>query len=212
MDPTRTLEVALGILDLPTPVEVSGRTRAGLDYKIAGTVQQTLLIDLPAGRTVFSDAGGMSWMSATVQMNTQGQGGLGGMLKRAVSGATVFIVDFTAHGGPGHVAFSTDFPGKVLAFELTGGPGIIMHKHAFLCAEKTVQLDIAFTRLVMLIFKRASGRGVCCWMNRERLFNFGVVMMILVVMWLAVGRTRWSILFSGGVIFTWHMLIPLFPC
>lgn len=136
----------MSIPDLPTPVEITGKTRAGLDYKIAGSVQQTLLVDLPAGRTVFSDAGGMSWMSASVQMNTQGQGGLGGMLKRAVSGATVFIVDFTAHGAPGHVAFSTDFPGKVLAFELAGGSGIIMHKHAFICAEKTVHLDIAFTR------------------------------------------------------------------
>lgn len=134
------------IPELPTPAEVDGRTSAGLDYKILGTVQQTLLVDLPAGRTVFSDAGAMSWMTAAVAMNTQGQGGLGGMLKRAVSGATVFIVDFTAAGGPGQVAFSTDFPGKVLAFELAGGQGVIMHKHAFLCAEKTVTLDIFFTR------------------------------------------------------------------
>src|ERR1041385_4599066 len=96
--------------DLPTPAETDGRTKAGLDYKILGTIQQTLLVDLPAGRTVYSDAGAMSWMTTTVVMNTQGQGGLGGMLKRAVSGATVFIVDFTADGGPGQVAFSTDFP------------------------------------------------------------------------------------------------------
>jgi uncharacterized protein (TIGR00266 family) len=136
----------MNIPDLPTPVEVTGRTGAGLPYKIAGTIQQTLLVDLPAGRTVFSDAGAMSWMTANVSMNTQGQGGLGGMLKRAVSGATVFIVDFTAEAGPGQVAFSTDFPGKVLPFELMSGQQVIMHKHAFLCAEKTVGLDIFFTR------------------------------------------------------------------
>ncbi len=136
----------MSIPDLPTPPEITGRTKAGLEYKIAGTVQQTLLIDLPAGRTVYSDAGAMSWMTSTVVMNTQGQGGLGGMLKRAVSGATVFIVDFTAERAPGHIAFSTDFPGKVLAFELDGERGIVMHKHAFICAEKTVALDIFFTR------------------------------------------------------------------
>lgn len=134
------------IPDLPTPAEIDGRTAAGLSYKVLGTIQQTLLVDLPAGRTVYSDAGAMSWMTATVGMNTQGQGGLGGMLKRAMSGATVFIVDFTAEGGPGQVAFSTDFPGKVLAFELSGGQGVVMHKHAFLCAEKTVSLDVFFTR------------------------------------------------------------------
>ncbi len=132
--------------DLPTPAEVDGSTRAGLAYRILGTIQQTLVVDLPAGRGVYSDAGGMSWMTASVVMNTQGQGGLGGMLKRAVSGASVFLVDFTAEGGPGQVAFATDFPGKVLPFELGGGPGVIMHKHAFLCAEKSVSLDIFFTR------------------------------------------------------------------
>jgi uncharacterized protein (TIGR00266 family) len=136
----------MSIPDLPTPAEVDGRTNAGLAYKILGTIQQTLIVDLPAGRTVYSDAGGMSWMTATVAMNTQAQGGLGGMLRRAVSGATPFIVDFTAEGGPGQIAFSTDFPGKILPFELSGGMGVIMHKHAFLCAEKSVTLDIFITR------------------------------------------------------------------
>jgi uncharacterized protein (TIGR00266 family) len=143
---TDAKEECVTIPDLPTPAEVDGRTSAGLSYKILGTIQQTLLVDLPAGRTIYSDAGAMSWMTASIGMNTQGQGGLGGMLKRAVSGATVFIVDFTAEHGPGQIAFSTDFPGKVLAFELGGGQGIVMHKHAFLCAEKTVILDVYFTR------------------------------------------------------------------
>jgi len=133
------------IPDLPTPAEIDGTTRAGLPYRILGTVQQTLIVDLPAGRTVYSDAGAMSWMTASVAMNTQGQGGIGGMLKRAMSGATVFVVDFTAEGAAGQVAFSTDFPGKVLAFELQG-QSIVMHKHAFLCAEKTIALDVYFTR------------------------------------------------------------------
>ena len=79
-------------------------------------------------------------------MNTKSGGGLGGMLKRAVSGATAFIIDFEAAGQPGQVAFTTDFPGKILAIELDTGQTVIMHKHAFLCAEKTVALDVFFTR------------------------------------------------------------------
>jgi len=136
----------MSIPDIPTPTEVSGQTKNGTSFRIAGSVQQTLLVDLAAGRTVYSDAGAMSWMSSTVVMNTQAQGGLGGMFKRAVSGATVFIVDFTAQGGAGHVAFSADFPGKIITFELGAGQDVIMHKHAFLCAEKTVSLDVFFTR------------------------------------------------------------------
>ena len=134
------------IPDLPTPPDVSGVTHAGMKFHILGTVQQTLITELQPNQVVFSDSGAMSWMTAAVGMTTKASGGLGGMLKRAVSGASVFIIDFGATGGPGQVAFSTDFPGKILPIELEAGKSVIMHKHAFLCAEKSVTLDVFFTR------------------------------------------------------------------
>lgn len=79
-------------------------------------------------------------------MNTRGSGGQGGMLKRAASGASAFLIDFAPSGGPGQVAFTTDFPGKILPVELDPGQSVIMHKHSFLCAEKSVTLDVFFTR------------------------------------------------------------------
>ncbi len=136
----------MSIPDLPTVPEISAQSKSGLKYHIMGTVQQTLAVDLQPGQTVFSDTGAMSWMSATINMNTTSAGGLGGMLKRAVSGATAFIIDFTAKSAPGQASFSTDFPGKILPLELDAGQSVIMHKHAFLCAEKSVKLDIFFTR------------------------------------------------------------------
>ncbi len=136
----------MSIPDLPTIPEISGQTKGGIKYHILGTVQQTLAVELQPNQVVFSDAGGMSWMTSTVNMSTRASGGLGGMLKRAVSGASAFIVDFNATGGAGLAAFSTDFPGKVLPIELEAGQSVIMHKHAFLCAEKSVALDVFFTR------------------------------------------------------------------
>jgi len=134
------------IPDLPPVPEVAGQSRSGIQYRILGSVQQTVTIDMQPGQIVFSDTGAMSWMTSTVSMNTSSGGGLGGMLKRAVSGASLFILDFTAVGGPGHVSFSSDFPGRILPFELDAGQTIIMHKHAFVCAEKSVSLDVSFTR------------------------------------------------------------------
>jgi len=136
----------MSIPDLPTIPEVSGQTKSGMKYHILGTIQQTLAVELQPNQVVFSDTGAMSWMTSAVTMNTKGSGGLGGMFKRAVSGASAFIIDFGANGGPGQVSFTTDFPGKILALELDPGQSIIMHKHAFLCAEKSVLLDIFFTR------------------------------------------------------------------
>ncbi len=136
----------MSIPDIPTIAEISGQTKNGLKYHIMGTVQQTLVIDLQPGQVIFSDAGAMSWMTQTATMKTRTSGGLGGMFKRAVSGATAFIVDFNVDDGSGQVAFSTDFPGKILPIELEAGQSIILHKHAFLCAEKSVTLDVFFTR------------------------------------------------------------------
>jgi uncharacterized protein (TIGR00266 family) len=145
-DPVRERKPTMSIPDLPTIPEVSGQSRGGLRYHILGTVQQTLVAEIVPGQTVYSDTGAMSWMTATVNMSTKAGGGLGGMLKRAVSGATAFIIDFTAAGSPGQVAFTTDFPGKILPLELEAGKSVIMHRHAFLCAEKSVTLDVFFTR------------------------------------------------------------------
>lgn len=134
------------IPDLPTIPEVTGQAASGLKYHILGTVQQILITELQPGQLVFSDAGAMSWITSTASMSTKAAGGLGGMLKRAVSGASAFIIDFSVAGGPGQVAFSTDFPGKVLPIELPAGQSVILHKHAFLCAEKSATLDVFFTR------------------------------------------------------------------
>jgi uncharacterized protein (TIGR00266 family) len=136
----------MSIPDLPTPPEVSGESKSGLRYHILGTIQPTLAVELAPNQKIYSDTGAMSWMTSTVQMNTTSGGGLGSMFKRAMSGATAFILDFNVVGGPGQVAFTADFPGKILPIELDTGQSVVMHKHAFLCAEKSVTLDIAFTR------------------------------------------------------------------
>ena len=136
----------MSIPDLPNLPEVSGQSKSGIAYHIMGTVQQTVAVNLQPNQIVYSDAGGMSWMTATVSMNANTGGGLGGMFKRALSGATAFLLDFTTNGGPGQVAFSADFPGKILPIELESGQSVIMHKHAFTCAEKSVALDVFFSR------------------------------------------------------------------
>jgi uncharacterized protein (TIGR00266 family) len=136
----------MSIPDLPTVPEIQGQSKSGMRFHVMGTVQQTVGVELNPGQTIFSEAGAMSWMTSTISMNTHSGGGLGSMFKRAVSGASLFIIDFTSTAGPGQVSFATDFPGKVLPFDLDAGQSVTMHRHAFICAEKSVTLDIAFTR------------------------------------------------------------------
>jgi len=141
-------------LDLPEPkVAYTGEGRSGLDYQIVGTVLQAVVLQVEPGQTVYSETGGMAWMSGNVTMNTNTGGGgaglggmLGGMMKRAVSGESLFIVDYTVSGGRGLIAFASEFPGKIVPLNLAAGQQMICQRDAFMVAEKSVKLDIHFRR------------------------------------------------------------------
>ena len=135
-------------LDLPEPnVTATGKGVTGMEYKIIGTTLQAVILELDPGETVYSESGGMAWMSSNIVMQTSGRGGgLGGVFKRAVSGESLFLVEFTSQGSKGYVAFASDFPGKIIPVNLGQGQQMIAQKQAFLCAEKTVGLDIQFRR------------------------------------------------------------------
>ena len=138
-----------------------------ISYRIDGTTLQVVTIQLQPGEVVYSESGGMSWMSGNVEMKTHSGGGLGKMLKRAFSGESLFITDFFVKRGTGIVAFANEFPGKILAFDLADGESLIMQKDAFMVAEKSVDLDIHFRKRLGaglfggegFVMQRATGPG-----------------------------------------------------
>lgn len=135
-------------VDLPdAPIATSGKGVTGMEYKVIGTVLQAVVLELDPGETVFSESGGMAWMTSNIQMKTSGRGGgIGGALGRMVSGESMFLVEYTSAGGKGLVAFASDFPGKIVPVQLGQGQQMICQRSAFLVAEKTVQLDIHFRK------------------------------------------------------------------
>ena len=117
-----------------------------MKYTIRGTVMQTVDVTLAPGETVYTESGGMAWMTANIEMDSNLKGGLRGALGRVVSGASLFLVDYTATGGEGMVTFANEFPGKILDFTLAAGQSLICQKNAFMAAEKSVTLEGHFHR------------------------------------------------------------------
>jgi len=118
-----------------------------LEYQIKGEGLPYLEIALKPGEIIYSETGAMSWMSNNVEMKTRSGGGLGKMFKRALSGESLFITDFSLKKGDrGLLAFASEFPGRIIARELKDGETIIAQKDAFMCAEKSVDLDIFFQK------------------------------------------------------------------
>jgi len=117
-----------------------------LKYEITGTTLPVVTIQLEPGQRVYSESGGMSWMSGNVEMETHSGGGLGRMFKRALAGESLFITDFFVRRGSGVVAFASEFPGKIIPLELAEGQSMIVQRDAFMCAEKSVDMDIHFRK------------------------------------------------------------------
>jgi uncharacterized protein (TIGR00266 family) len=132
---------------------------------------QTVAVDLAAGETVYSQSNCMAWMSDNIRMDTHTGGGLIAGLKRSLSGGSLFITDFTAQG-MGHIAFAPRFPGTIIARALGPNESLICRKETFLCAEKSVALEIAWQQRLGagffggegFILQKVTGPGVV-WLD-----------------------------------------------
>lgn len=138
-----------------------------MKYQISGTTMQTLLIDLNPGEKIYSQSASMAWMNDQVEMNTNTGGGFFAGLARTFGGGSFFVTDFTAQG-VGHIAFAPRFPGHIIARELRAGESLICRKETFLCAEKSVTLELAWQRSIGagffggtgFILQKVTGPGV----------------------------------------------------
>src|SRR5689334_24889408 len=119
--------MACGDWARPCSIASVARSRRGhsMKFEISGTVMQTVAIDLDPGEQIYSQTNTMAWMNDAIVMDTHTGGGFLAGLKRSLAGGSLFITDFTAQGGPGHVAFAPRFPGTILAKTLAAGQSLV---------------------------------------------------------------------------------------
>jgi uncharacterized protein (TIGR00266 family) len=99
-----------------------------------------VILTLEQGESVFTESGGMSWMSEGFEMKTNMKGGIFGGIARTLAGESLFMTTYTMNKASGIIAFSSSFPGKIVPIHLQAGESIICQKSAFLCAEHSVKL------------------------------------------------------------------------
>lgn len=115
-----------------------------MEYKINGTVMQTLDIILQQGESIYTESGGMAWMQGNVAMDTGTKGGLMAGLGRALAGESLFMTTYTCQGKKAAVTFTPEVPGKVLDAQLAAGQSLICQKDSFMCAQSSVKLEMHF--------------------------------------------------------------------
>ena len=147
-----------------------------MQSRITGTTMPVLEFILDPNDSVISEAGELSWMSASIQMTTHtqfgGGGGFFGVLKRVAGGGSIFMTEYRAIGGPGELAFATKLPGHIVPVEVSPGHEFMIHRHGFLCATSAIQLGVAFQQSLGagifggdgFLLQKVSGQGVA-WLE-----------------------------------------------
>lgn len=113
-----------------------------MKYELRGDTLPVVILTLEEGESVFTESGGMSWMSDGFDMKTNMEGGLFGGIARKLAGESLFMTTYTLNKTSGMIAFSSSFPGKIVPIHLDAGESLICQKNAFLCAERNVKLEI----------------------------------------------------------------------
>ena len=94
-------------------------------YKIEGGSLPVVTIELNRGESIFTQSGGMSWMSGGIDMDTNMKGGFLGGLGRMFTGESLFLATYTSRGEGQQIALASSFPGSIIghAVEKTLAPG-----------------------------------------------------------------------------------------
>ena len=118
-----------------------------MKYEIIGSTVPAVEVTLSKGESMFTQSGGMIWQSNGISMSTNARGGIARSLGRMFTGESIFMANYTADVEGAKIAFGSTVPGSVVPIDITTND-LICQKGAFLCAEQTVDLKVAFTKRV----------------------------------------------------------------
>lgn len=142
-------------------------------YQIIGDDLQAVIVTLPPEQSLRAEVGSMLFLENDIAMSTAVQGGLLKGLKRMVTGENLFVTSYTnaSKTTERRAAFAAPYPGKLLVLDLAVTNGnLLCQKDSFVCADQSVDVDIAFTKRLGagmfggegFILQKLSGTGQAC--------------------------------------------------
>ena len=137
-----------------------------MKYKIFGGQMPAVTVRLDAGESVYTQAGGMAWMTEGITTETNLKGGLGKSIGRLFSGESLFMATYTAQK-EADITFAASLPGEIRPFRIAPGQEYVAQKGAFLCATPGVTLSAVVNGMKSGLFggegfvlQRLSGEGL----------------------------------------------------
>lgn len=137
-------------------------------YNIVGTTVPAVELELTRGEEVFSQRGGLAWMTEGMDMSTNAKGGLLKGIGRVFAGESLFMVTYRCQADNAKITFASTVPGSIMPVDVSSREYIIQ-KGAFLAAQTSVDLKTVFTKKLGaglfggegIIMQSIKGHGHC---------------------------------------------------
>ena len=127
-----------------------------MDYRILGETLPVVEIRLMTGEAMYTQSGGMAWMSEGLTLDSNIKGGLMKGIGRMFTGESLFMATYTAVRPDWIIAFASTVPGRILPVDMSR-TSLICQKGAFLCAQPTVEVSTVFTKKISAGFFGGEG-------------------------------------------------------
>ncbi|GGP20994.1 transcriptional regulator [Thermocladium modestius] len=123
-------------------------------FTVMGGDVQHLRVELGPEEAVYAEGGHLVWKSSSVSVRATTGGGLMAGLRRALTGASFFVLELV---GPGQADLAGFAPGKIVEVDLDGSRSILAEHRSFLAMEAGVRYD---AKLMGLGFGWLGGEGL----------------------------------------------------
>ncbi len=147
-----------------------------MQNRILGTTMPVLEFALDPNDAIISEAGELSWMSASIQMTTHtqhaGGGGFFGAIARVAGGGSLFMTEYRAVGAPARSPSPPASPATSSPSKSAPATNILVHRHGFLCATAGINLGVGFQQSLGagifggdgFLLQKISGQGIA-WLE-----------------------------------------------
>lgn len=118
-----------------------------MKYRIIGNTMPAVEVEFDfAGESIYTQSGGMTWMSDGIDMSTNARGGIMKGLGRMFAGESMFMATYKARQAGVRIAFASTSAGTIYPLDVSATGGMICQKGAFLCAQESVELNVTFSK------------------------------------------------------------------
>lgn len=139
-----------------------------MKYEILGGSFPVVECTLKKGESMITQSGAMSYMDASMTMETTTNGGLGKVVGRMFTKEKLFQNIYTATKDDSKIAFCTCVPGSIKAVKLEKGQTLLCQKSSFLASYGNIELSTFFNKKIGVgifggegfIIEKITGEGI----------------------------------------------------